>query len=314
MTALRATRHGRSVDARPEVVYQLVADVTRWPVVFGPTVRVEHIERSPGRERFRIWAVVGEAVASWSSARTLDPAAGRVTFRQEHSTPPIASMSGAWELRARPDGGTDVTLLHEFSVVDDDPAAVSAVEAALDRNSDAELGALARVAEAGPAVDDLVLGFEDVVELPVRRDEAYAFVDAADRWPERLPHVRRVALTERAPGVQDMEMETVTAGGHAHTTRSIRLCDAAAGHIAYKQLQPPGLLLGHSGSWTFAPAGAGTLVTARHLVAIDPDTVAGVLGPDAGLAEARRYVRDALGANSRATLAAAGTRAAGRPA
>ena len=64
--------------ASPEVVYQLVADVTRWPVVFGPTVRVEHIERSPGHERFRIWAVVGEAVPDvGGGGRAVDVGHGR---------------------------------------------------------------------------------------------------------------------------------------------------------------------------------------------------------------------------------------------
>jgi aromatase len=35
---------------------------------------------------------------------------------------------------------------------------------------------------------------------------------------------------------------------------------------------------------------------------INPDTVSQVLGPDAGVTEARAFVRDALGANSLATL------------
>jgi aromatase len=52
-------------------------------------------------------------------------------------------------------------------------------------------------------------------------------------------------------------------------------------------------------------------VTARHLVAVDPGAVERVLGPGTTLDDARTYLRDALGANSRATLAAAGAPAEG---
>jgi aromatase len=135
-------------------------------------------------------------------------------------------------------------------------------------------------------------------------------VNRADLWPDRLPHVERVELTEGPPGVQDMTMDTVTSEGTRHTTRSIRLCFPTE-RIVYKQLVPPALLLGHSGSWRFGPAarpdgsgGAdGAVVTSRHMVAIDPTRVEPILGAGSTLGDARAYLRDALGANSRATLA-----------
>jgi aromatase len=107
-----------------------------------------------------------------------------------------------------------------------------------------------------------------------------------------------------------MEMDTVTADGSAHTTRSIRLCTAPE-RIIYKQLLPPALLHGHSGRWDFFAHPEGTRVRATHTVAIKPEAIAGILGPDADLAGAREYLRTALGANSRATLSHAGAHAAG---
>jgi aromatase len=40
----------------------------------------------------------------------------------------------------------------------------------------------------------------------------------------------------------------------------------------------------------------------RHHVVIEPDAVERILGPTATIEDARSFVRDALGANSRATL------------
>jgi hypothetical protein len=143
--------------------------------------------------------------------------------------------------------------------------------------------------------------------------DAYEFIDRADQWPARLPHVSRVVLREDRPGVQRLEMDTVTAAGDTHTTNSVRVCQPME-TIVYKQVVPPSLLLGHSGSWTFAQDGDRVRVTARHTVAIDPTAIADRLGPEVTLAQARTQVRDALGGNSRATLTHAGTFTAARQA
>ncbi|MYS20706.1 aromatase [Streptomyces sp. DvalAA-14] len=309
---LHTTEHTLIAAAPPRALYELVADVTRWPAVFGPSVHVEHLDRGPREERFELWAMVGGGVTSWVSRRTLDPEVLRITFRQERSTPPIGAMGGEWVFRELPGGRTEVVLRHEFAAVDDDPATVAWIHRALDRNSAEELGVLGRIAEFGHPVEDVVFSFTDTVELPGRAADAYAFVNRADLWARRLPHVSRVRLDETVPGVQELEMDTVTADGSAHTTRSVRICRDGR-WIAYKQHMTPKLLLGHSGLWTFTEAddGAGASVTARHTVVIDPAAVTGVLGEGATLAAARSYVRDALGRNSRSTLAHATAYAAG---
>jgi hypothetical protein len=144
--------------------------------------------------------------------------------------------------------------------------------------------------------------FEDEIPLDGSAEDAYVFIDRSDLWPQRLPHVARVRLLDPQPGVQDMEMETTTADGGTHTTRSIRLC-FPSDRIVYKQLVTPELLLGHSGSWHLRKGEDGDVATARHTVVINPDAVAKVLGPDRTLADAREFVRGALGANSRTTMA-----------
>ncbi|MFD9130770.1 aromatase/cyclase [Kitasatospora sp. NPDC059571] len=305
------TEHTLTVDAPPRALYDLVADVTRWPAVFGPCVHVQHLERGDREERFEIWARVGESTSSWTSRRRLDPEALRVTFAQEVSRAPIATMSGEWQFLELGDGRTELVLLHTFTAVDDDPAAVRWITEALDANSTAELAAIAAVASGGHAVEDVVFSFTDTLRLPGRAADAYEFVHRADRWADALPHVARVELTETADGVQDLRMDTVTADGSAHSTRSTRIC-ADGAWIAYKQHLMPKLLLGHSGRWTFTEDADGALATATHTVRLDPAAVEGVLGAGRTLADARAYVRDALGRNSLATLSHAAAYAGAR--
>lgn len=300
-TVIHRTEHTRVVSAPAQVVYDLVADVTLWPAVFGPSVYVRHLERDERSEVFEIWAQVNGKVTSWTSRRVLDPARRYVSFRQQRSFAPVTSMAGSWLLRELPDARTEVVLRHRFSVEDDAPAAVEALLTALDRNSGEELAALARVAELGHPVADVVFSFTDVVPITGGAAAAYDFVNRADLWAERLPHVSRVRLTEDEPGVQDLEMDTVTADGSAHTTRSVRICHEPS-WIAYKQHVLPKLLTGHSGLWTFTDGPEGPVATARHTVALNPATVREVLGEQATLADARAFVREALGRNSLTTM------------
>lgn len=296
----RELRHTKVIGAPPEVPYELIDDVSRWPVIFAPSVHVRHLEKSPGEERFRLWAVVGGEVRNWVSRRELDRAGARITFEQERTHPPIEAMQGRWTFRPLPGDRTEVVLDHRFSVAGGDEV-LDTITDAVHRNSEQELDALARIAELGHPVDELIYGFSDTIELGGASDAAYEFVNRSDLWPQRLPHVDRVELTEDEPGIQHMEMDTRTADGSTHTTRSVRIC-CAGKTIAYKQQLPPSMLFGHSGEWRFAEGSSGAVVTASHTVGIDPAAARRVLGEHSTLADAQRYLREALGGNGRATL------------
>jgi aromatase len=297
----QTTVHSRVISAPARAVYDLVADVTRWPAIFEPSLHVRHLELGEHAERFQLWALVNGQVKTWTSRRALDSRQLHIGFTQERTQPPFASMGGEWTFRSLPGNRSEVVLTHHFAVVDGESP--DAVTTAIDRNSEKELAALGRLAALDHPVTDVVFSFEDTVHLDGAASDAYQFVYRSDKWPQRLPHVSRVVLREEPPGVQDMEMDTVTADGSAHTTRSIRLCFPGE-RIVYKQLVPPALLFGHSGGWTFtADPDGGSVATARHTVAINPAAISEVLGTNCTLADARDYLRAALGANSRATLA-----------
>jgi aromatase len=309
--------HAIEVQAPAQVVYDLIADVTRWPLMFGPTVHVELLEPAAmpghGTERLRIWATANGEVKTWTSRRELDAAARRISFRQEKSAAPVAAMSGTWRLEPAGAGATRVVLTHEFSAVDDDPAGVDWIEQAIDRNSTDELRALSAAAQAAANAPGLLLSFEDTAELPADPVHVYRFLHDAARWPRLVPHVRRLDLREDTPNVQVMSMETQTPDGSVHTTESVRVCFPET-LIVYKQTAVPALMRAHTGYWRISGhgtgTGTGTTAVAGHAVVLNPEAVAPVLGEQATIADAAAFVRRALGTNSTTTLRHAGAAAA----
>ncbi|MEV6974422.1 aromatase/cyclase [Kitasatospora sp. NPDC093806] len=300
MTTTQRTMHEIDIDAPADVVYTVIADAVAWPQRFTPTLHVERTELVPGAERLRIWARANGEVKQWTSRRDLDAARRRISFRQETSSPPVASMAGQWQVTERP-GGAILTLTHEFSAIDDDPQGLGWITEATDRNSRSELGNIKSLAERWTQLADLEFEFEDSVLVDAAPDTVYDFLQDAAAWPARLPHVARLDLREEAGGIQHMAMDTRTADGSEHTTESVRICFPGTG-ITYKQLRTPSMMAAHTGRWTVEPTEHGVRVTSWHAVVLNPEAIPAVLGPDATTATARRFIREAAGGNSRATL------------
>ncbi|MGQ0776088.1 MAG: aromatase/cyclase [Pseudonocardiales bacterium] len=297
----REVEHEIKVQAPADVVYQLIAEVGHWPQIFPPSVHVEYLERSGSQERIQIWATANGAAKTWISRRELDPTLRRIEFRQERSTPPVGGMGGTWIIEPISDGECHVRLQHDYRAVDDDPAKLAWIDQAVDRNSQSELAALKTNAELAGSSSKLLLTFADLVRINGSATDVFDFINEAQRWSERLPHVARVKLQEDSPGLQLLEMDTRTKDGSVHTTKSVRVT-FPPDRIVYKQIQVPALMTLHTGQWTFEETRGGVTAISRHTVAINEANITSVLGANAGVEEARTFVRNALSANSLATL------------
>ncbi len=296
----RHVHHEVAVRAPAADIYRLIAQVRNWPQIFPPTIHVDHLEGDGTEERIRIWATANGQPKSWTSRRTLDPAALRIDFRQEVSSPPVASMGGAWLIVPVSADESLVRLLHDFRAIDDDPESLAWIDLAVDRNSRSELAALKDNIELSLDAERTV-AFEDKVRINGSAKDVYDFINEAGRWEERLPHVIRVSCTEETPGLQELEMDTRAKDGSTHTTKSFRVC--LPDRIHYKQVTLPPLLALHTGYWLFEEDGAGvTTATSQHTIVINAGQVAAVLGEGVGLAEAKTFAQQALSANSLATL------------
>jgi aromatase len=300
-SVLREVEHEITISAPAADVYRLIAEVENWPRIFPPTIYVDHLERSGDEELIRIWATANGEAKNWTSRRFLDPQGLRITFRQQVSTPPVATMGGTWIIEPVSETESRVRLLHDYTAIDDDPASLAWIDEAVDRNSRSELAALKTNVELATASEELTFSFEDTIEVEGSAKDLYDFVNEAGLWSERLPHVATVRLTEDTPGLQTLEMDTRAKDGSVHTTKSYRVC-LEAEKIAYKQTTLPALMNLHTGYWTFREGATGTSASSQHTVVLKAENIQKILGPEAGVAEAREYVQTALSTNSRATL------------
>lgn len=297
----REVEHEIGIDAPAAAIYELLADVTNWPRIFPPTIHVDRLEAQADEERIRIWATANGVAKTWTSRRVLDRANLRISFRQEVSTPPVASMAGTWIIEEISAGECRVRLLHDYRAIDDDPAGLKWIDEAVDRNSRSELAALKANVELATAAEERTFSFEDTIQINGSAKDVYDFINEADLWPTRLPHVATVRFDQDAQGLQTLEMDTRAKDGSTHTTKSIRVCFPHS-RIAYKQTTLPGLMDLHTGYWTFEENEHGVTASSQHTVVVKTDNITKILGPTANLAEARDYVRTALSTNSRATL------------
>lgn len=297
----REVEHEITISAPAGAVYRLLAEVTNWPRIFPPTIHVDRVEADGAEERIRIWATANGDAKNWTSRRTLDPEGLRITFRQEVPAPPVAAMGGTWILEPLGEGETRVRLLHDYSAIGDDPHDLLWIERAVDKNSLSELAALKKNVELAHAAEELTFSFTDTVHINGSAKDAFDFINEADRWAERLPHVAVVRLTEDTPGLQTLEMDTRAKDGSVHTTKSYRV--VFPDHkIAYKQVTLPALMTLHTGEWTFVETDGVTAASSQHTVTLNTDNIEKILGPDATVADARAYVHSALSTNSTATL------------
>lgn len=294
------TTHEINIDAPAEVVYELVANASAWPERFTPTVHVERTEIDATNERLRIWATANGEIKTWTSRRVLDPEFGKIQFRQEVSSHPVASMSGEWIVTAQ-DKGCRLTLLHSFTAVEDDPANVEWIREATDRNSNTELANIKSLAESQARMSELTFSFDDSVLIQGSAATVYELLYRAQDWPELLPHVAALTMTEDIPNVQFMAMDTLAKDGSTHTTESIRVCFPSS-RIVYKQLVPPSLMTVHTGEWSIEDTGEGVRVTSQHTIVVKESAITTVLGPEATVESAKAFIRQAAGGNSLATL------------
>lgn len=307
-------KHSAFASAPAERAYRLIADVTLWPLLFGPSLHVDLLEHGPRDERFRIWVTAGGDVRSWTSRRRLDPEALRAEFQQENPKPPFSAVSGTWRFESLKDC-TRIVLEHRWDVTDTSSETAKWIREALDRNSDLETGAVQFWAERPEDLDGLIFTFEDQLDIDGPAEAVYDFLYRADLWPTRIDHVARLDLstapaTDLTGGaeVQTMSMVTAAPDGTEHHTESIRLCFPGE-RIVYKQTVLPRPLLGHTGEWTVTRHDGRTRAVACHHVAIDPTVVESGPAAAESIDDLRRRVVDALRTNGMRTLSEARTHA-----
>lgn len=286
------------VAAPAAVVFDLLVDVSAWPQLFTSIIHAERDVTDTG-DVVQAWQLRdGERVIGTRSHRAVDPDRHRISWNDERVDGSTVT-TGQWEVTAADADAVTVTVRRELAAdaVQDaswyegaDAALLAELKSALDRHEE---------------LDQLMISFEDPLFIDGDVAEVYDVLYRADLWPSKFPHVKRIDMTEDVPNVQFFDMDTVTPDGRAHTTRSVRLC-FPTGKIVYKQISLPPLLTAHIGHWLFTETPEGLIASARHAATIKPSALP-MLGEGTTVADARRYLRRVLSANSTSNLRIAKT-------
>ncbi|MCX5381222.1 SRPBCC family protein [Streptomyces sp. NBC_00091] len=313
MSVERVHRMSYAVDAAAPAgaLYTLVADATQWPLFVADTVHVERLDFDGAADRYARWADVDGELRRSLVRRTLDAGRRSVAFSEERPGAPVTAAGGSWSVEELAPGWSRLTLEREIVLGGRSPEAERVI-ASVEKGDRAALAGLRTAAERWRRLDGLLMSFEESVRIEGPAEPVYAFLYEVGSWPGQVAHVVDAEVTEDRPGVQRTRLVSLADDGSEYTTRAVRVCFPAAGRIVFKRTRPHPLLAAHAGEWSVEPDASGVTVVCRHEALLDEPAVERILGPDADLARARRYVREVLGRESRATLAPA-TRDAGDP-
>lgn len=291
------------VAAPARDVFDLITSMQRWPQLFTTMVHTQVLPSDgDATDIVRCWGVSGrETVRAWSARRWIMADELRMDFDNDPPPPGVREQHGQWAVEARGDDSCVVTLRHRFDCGATGPADLAErVASQFSRHSRAQLAELKTAAERGPELDELIVSWEDTLVTTGAVQDAWLVLYEADKWPERIPHVARIEMTEPAPGIQFFDMDTTTPDGAAHTTRSVRVC-LPHQLIVYKQTTLPPILEAHTGHWRFTETSEGLVLGARHTVTLKRSAL-GLLGAGTTVADARAYARRVLSANSMKNL------------
>ncbi|MFJ6797987.1 SRPBCC family protein [Streptomyces sp. NPDC091268] len=300
---VHASERTAEVAAPAGVVYGLLADAVRWPLLLPAPVHVERMDFDGTHERLRLWDVAGDRVRSFHMRRVLNPHTRTVAFELEDTFRPGVPTIGRWTVEARDDTETLLTLSQQRTLEglpgDFGPGGRREWE----EETEAQLAQVKEIAERWERLDELLLSFEDSVHVAGPAELVYDFLYRIEDWAQLVPHVDAARVVEDVPGVQVAAVDTFAEpGGLGVTTRTVRLCFPAAARIVYKELASPELVAAHSGEWSLEPDEDGVRVVCAQQVMLREEAVEPVLGAGTELAEARRYVREWLGGASAETL------------
>ena len=186
---VRTTVHSVLLTIDPRAAYATLADVSRWPFTFGPTVHVAREDAGPGRELLDVWAMAHGEVRHWTSRRELDEADLTIRFRQEASPAPLASMGGRWTVHRLGDGMCRVVLDHDYTLLDDGPGVDEADLAEVDAYVE-QAGLHGKVSTREDA-DGLAIEFKDALLFDSAsaelRSEGAGTLEAVARKIAELP-------------------------------------------------------------------------------------------------------------------------------
>ncbi|XMA35618.1 SRPBCC family protein [Streptomyces albogriseolus] len=185
---VHSARRTVCVAAPAHVVYGMLADAPRWPVLLPSYVHVERMDFDGAGETLLAWEFEDGRVRSSRLRRTLRPREHCVDFEQDDPAWPGGTVAGSWSVEPDGAGRSLVTLRQQTPNA---PAGTSAGPDGLDADAAGRLARLREAAERWDRLDELLLAFEERIRVEGPAELVYDFLYRVEDWPETLPPHRR---------------------------------------------------------------------------------------------------------------------------
>jgi len=109
---------------------------------------------------------------------------------------------------------------------------------------------------------------ETSISMQCSPQDAYNAIYDMEKWPEKLPHVKRIETLYNDGTYQEFLMDVLSDSGLVQV-RSIRRCIPNEG-ITFFQPKPPKFLKHHCGGWSFKSQATGCIVSTWHQWNLEP--------------------------------------------
>jgi aromatase len=104
-----------AIQADPELVFDIVHDVRRWPELFPPCRSVTVLEETPTLRRLEVTASSHGVRSSWRSEQRIDRGHLHIDFRQLPGKGPFSLMQGYWQVMPQ-ERGAELLIFHRFTL------------------------------------------------------------------------------------------------------------------------------------------------------------------------------------------------------
>lgn len=304
-----STTHSITCDAPAKTVYDALVDVANWPLIIDACTAAKEVSRDGNCAVVRVDAVQGGQAVWWETQRTYYDNIYRIDFHLPIPMPLLEKMSGEWRVVPLSDNRCVMHVIRDFVMAEEvdgirpdihtpDEAAEFIHDFAC-QNGEHEMAAIKCFVEHGSPD---YMAFETTHVLPFAPDKVFSALADATRWPEIMPHCKRVDMLFD-DGCNQEFLFAAMAGESEERFRSIRHCDAAALHIQYFQPEPPAVLSMHEGEWRICAEGSGCKVIAGHKIRVNLPQAAQQFNND-DLRANKQHIRDLIAKNSAAALTA----------
>ena len=134
--------HSVLIQSSFQEVFETCRDVEKWESFMPAVKKAKFISSSKKSDTVEITAQANNQVWTWRSNRIIDLEAGIIRFERATPTENIRRISGFWKISSLPNGCCELSLEHEFELINEDFEMVLFLKKSIRSNATRDLKAI----------------------------------------------------------------------------------------------------------------------------------------------------------------------------